>query len=160
MPESLVPIYLYIDGGTSQKEQSLDCGNWQPALGKGTVASNVKLATDVLKKMRNRTGQKQKLVKSKFADKMKLNYTGRSLSNRFLFSMILKRHSKTFGQGWKNWTTLMAKNFKDLYDNGVEICGKVWYFAPLGMKADLPMVTKTSNSKRSHGSIRNSLFLI
>ncbi|CAE7029550.1 unnamed protein product [Symbiodinium sp. CCMP2592] len=130
----LVPLYIHGDGGRTYRRDELMVIAFQPILGLGTRMSNPhKLRTS----------------------KPGVNLLGHSFTTRFLTGVMPKSVYKDNPERFDNFLTATMKDFERLYYGGLDIGnGRVLRFIPLGLKGDLPFLSKSGHLTRTFLHIR------
>ncbi|CAE6968930.1 unnamed protein product [Symbiodinium sp. CCMP2592] len=132
--DNLVPLYIHGDGGRTYRRDELMVIAFQPILGLGT-----------------RLSHPQKLTTAKLG----VNLKGHSFTTRFLVGVMPKSVYKDNPERFDNFLTATMKDFEQLYFRGMDIGnGRVLRFIPLGLKGDLPFLSKSGHLTRTFLHIR------
>ncbi|CAE7839915.1 unnamed protein product [Symbiodinium sp. CCMP2592] len=131
---NLVPLYIHGDGGRTYRRDELMVVAFQPILGLGSRMSNP---------MKLTTGKPQ------------INLQGHSFTTRFLTGVMPKGIYKDNSERFDAFITETMKDFEGLYFQGMDIGNdRVLRFIPLGIKGDLPFLSKTGHLNRTFLHIR------
>ena len=130
----LVPLYIHGDGGRTYRRDELMVVAFQPILGLGTRMSNPKNVRTL---------------------KPGVNLLGHSFTTRFLTGVMPKSLYRDNPERFDNFLTATMKDFAQLYYGGVDVgSGRVLRFITLGLKGDLPFLSKSGHLTRSFSHIR------
>ena len=133
---TLVPLYVHGDGGRTYRRDELMIFQYQPLLGLGTRKSHP------LGLLRNR--------------KPGANMQGHSFTTRFLFGVMQKPLYKDDPDLFQNFLLKMMENFADLYYRGLQLGDCKFRFIVIGIKGDLPFLSKAGNLTRTFLHIRKA----
>ena len=129
---SCIPVLLFGDEGTSQKKKALMVLEWQPILGSGSARGS------------------------------DLNMLGVSVTNRFLYSVLMAREysgKKKANEPLHKLVEHLAGEFRDCFYTGIPVSDVQWtqriYPICLGLKGDLQGIVKLGKLKRNF--MRDSL---
>ena len=130
-PKYLVPLQMHGDGGRGYRKTEVMILQYQPILGAGTRAAPAEKVD------------------------LPLNYLGHSFCTRFLFAVMPKAFFKKNAKVLLKLARKFAEELRVLYDKGyTSQSGITFRFATVGMKGDLPYITKIAGFKRSFGRVR------
>ena len=135
-PATLVPINLHGDGGRAYRKNELLVFQMQPVCGSGTRICREKAQVE--------TEQLQPQV----------NFLGHSLQTRFLYAVLHKKYYSKDPAPLHALLEAWSVQLGDLYHNGYEHEGRLFKFAPIGMKGDLPWLAKSASMTRCFSHIR------
>ncbi|CAJ1393805.1 unnamed protein product [Effrenium voratum] len=114
-----VPILLHADEGQTLKKKQLMILQFQPLFGAGSSRASG------------------------------LNYTGSSLTSRFLYSVMAARvYSKSKSETLLNLTEHFANELASLCADGIVLGGRCYWLIPIGMKGDWPALCKLGQLTR------------
>ena len=126
----LVPLLIHGDGGRHYRKSEIMVVQCQPVLGLGTRIS------------RKRFGDHQRRDGE-------LNFLGHSFSTRFLMATLTKQYYAKDPQPLLQLMTKISEFFESLYTQGLRVHGKTLKFLVLGLKGDLPFISKVAQLRRS-----------
>ena len=137
-PGDLVPLYIHGDGGRTYRREELMCVQFQPILGLGTRKSHP------LRVHSSKTG------------KAGVNMRGHSFTTRFLYGVMQKSFYKDDPHVFQLFLEKLMENFAGLYYEGFQVENRRLRFIILGLKGDLPFLSKAGNLKRTFLHIRKA----
>ena len=132
--KNLVPLYVHGDGGRTYRRDELMVLQFQPILGLGSRASNP------LKKVRSEPG---------------INLQGHSFATRFLTGVVPKSLYKANPEHFDEFVRVAFEDLESLYYNGLWVRDdRLLRFVVLGIKGDLPFLSKAGHLTRTFMNIR------
>ena len=126
----LAPVNLHGDGGRTYSKKELLILQFEPVFGRGTSKQPDSTSTGGA------------------------NDLGHSMESRFCFAVVRWR---VYKDDWSPVTRLLehwSKFWADLYDTGIDCDGTTFKFLPIGLKGDLPWISKAASLNRTFGNIR------
>ena len=138
----LVPVYVHGDGGRHYRKSEIMVIQFQSVIGQGSRFSS--------------TSRKRKLDEGENDEcwGLQFNLQGHSFTTRFLIATMLKQYYHEDVSPLLLLMKHVSGFFGELYAEGVQYRGKVLKFALLGVKGDLPFLSKIASMQRNFLHIR------
>ena len=131
----MVPLFVHGDGGRTYRREELMCVQFQPVLGLGT-----------------RKSHPVRVISGKAG----VNMRGHSFTTRFLYGVMQKSLYKDDPHTFQVFLEKLMENFEGLYFQGLQLEDRRLRFVILGLKGDLPFLSKAGNLKRTFLHIRKA----
>ena len=129
-----LPLYIHGDEGRHYKKSGIMIVNMQGAIGKGS------------KPFFKKAGSKKKGKKQVQG----LNVGGHSFRSRLLLMAFPKTYYSQESDVYTRMFDCIVSDLQKLEQSGFEFQGETWHVQVLGLKGDLPFLTKTSNLTRHY----------
>ena len=150
---SIVPYYLHGDGGRTFKHESIVICSMYPALGMGT--SKCRVADMQPSQGQSRKRRRGEEPASTEVD-MGMNLLGNSFGNRFLFVAIHNNYIKADRSIFYDILKLWGQKMAELFDDGIQLQGRVFKLAVIGLTGDAPFLRDAGLMNRSFSNIRKA----
>ena len=154
---NVVPYFLHGDGGRTFKRDSIVITSMYPTLGRGTSKCQVSAMQPSTTMFH---GRKRKRDDANAANTnevtMGINLLGNSLGNRFMFCAIHNKYIKEDPSVFYDLLKLWGQELAALLDGGIQVEGRVFRIAILGLTGDAPFLRDAGYMTRSFNNIRKS----
>ena len=151
---SLIPYFLHGDGGRTFKKESIMICSMFPALGRGTSKCQVPDMQPSIAQPQRRKRKHTDAEANEVA--MGINLLGNSLGNRFLFAAIHNKFIKEDKSVFRDLLKLWGEKLAELLNDGIQVQGRVFKVAVIGMCGDAPFLRDVGFMNRSFNNIRKS----
>ena len=132
--ETFIPLLVHGDGGRTYRKEELMVAQFQPILGWGTRLSHP---------LPN-------------AQRAGVNLRAHSFTTRFLFGVLQKGIYKDDSSAFTCFFDGFMANLSKLYSQGLQLQGKHFHFATLGVKGDLPFLQRAGHLERTFLNVRKA----